>query len=217
VTGTRRVTFITAGHEVPVPLPYARGMSTDVRPHTRRDTLLVQLRELFLAEGFSSFGIGDLAERLRCSRTTLYSVAPSKEQLVVAVVRSFFHSAAERIEARVAAATDPRERLRIYLESVAAELQPVSERFFTDVAAFGPANDVYRANTLFAARRVQELVTEGVEAGALRPVHASFVGACVAQIMNAIQRGDVQTSTGLDAAEAYRHLADLILTSLSKD
>jgi len=27
----------------------------------------------------------------------------------------------------------------------------------------------------------------------------------------------VQASTGLDAAEAYRHLADLILTSLSKD
>jgi len=177
--------------------------------------MLVQLRELFLREGFSSFGIGDLAERLRCSRTTLYAVAPSKEQIVVAAVRSFFKNTAERIEARVAASDDPARRLVIYLEAVASELQPASARFFADVADFGPANDVYQENTRYAARRVQALVTEGVRAGALRPVHASFVGAVAAEIMGAIQRGTIQSSTGLDAAEAYRQLADLVMTGLT--
>ncbi|MFF5243749.1 TetR/AcrR family transcriptional regulator [Streptosporangium sp. NPDC000095] len=181
----------------------------------RREETLVQLRELFLSEGFSSFGIGDLAERLRCSRTTLYAVAPSKEQIVVAAVRSFFKHTAERIEARVAASDDPARRLVIYLEAVASELQPASARFFADVADFGPANDVYQENTRYAARRVQALVTEGVRAGALRPVHASFVGAVAAEIMGAIQRGTIQSSTGLDAAEAYRQLADLVMTGLT--
>ncbi|WP_214105208.1 TetR/AcrR family transcriptional regulator [Acrocarpospora catenulata] len=185
------------------------------KARARREDMLVQLRELFLTEGFASFNIGDLAERLRCSRTTLYAVAPSKEQIVVAAVRSFFKTAAERIEARVAASDDPASRLAIYLEAVASELQPASAVFFADVAAFGPANDVYQENTQYAARRVQTLVTEGVRAGALRPVHASFVGAAAAEVMGAIQRGTIQASTGLDAAEAYRQLADLVMTSLS--
>ncbi|WP_432974875.1 TetR/AcrR family transcriptional regulator [Dactylosporangium sp. CA-233914] len=182
----------------------------------RREEMLVQLRELFLAEGFASFGVGDLAERLRCSRTTLYAVAPSKEQIVVAAVRSFFRTAAERIEARVGASDDPARQLAIYMEAVAAELQPASAVFFADVAEFGPANEVYQENTQYAARRVQDLVTEGVKAGVLRPIHASFVGAAVAEVMSSIQRGAIQAATGLDAAQAYRHLADLVITSLTE-
>jgi len=187
------------------------------KTRARRDGLILRLQDLFLAEGFASFSVADLAERLRGSRTTLYAVAPSKEQIVVAVVRSFFRGAAERIEARVSATDDPRLRLEAYLDAVALEVQPASAEFFGDVAEFGPANDVYLENTRFAAERVQTLVREGVKAGALRPVHASFVGAAVAQVMNAIQRGGLQAATGLDSAEAYRHLADLVLTSLTYD
>jgi AcrR family transcriptional regulator len=184
---------------------------------TRRDEVLDQLRELFLDEGFASFGVGDLAGRLRCSRTSLYAVAPSKEQIVVAAVRSFFRTAAERIETQVAAAGDPARKLAVYLEAVAIELQRASATFFADLADFGPANEVYQENTRYAAGRVQSLVLQGVEAGLLRPVHASFVAAAVAELMASIQRGSIQAITGLDAAEAYRELADLVLISLAVD
>jgi AcrR family transcriptional regulator len=181
----------------------------------RREELLAGLRELFLREGFAGLGVGELAARLRCSRTTLYLVAPSKEQIVVATVRSYFKNAAERVEARVAACDEPGLRLATYLEAVASELQPASEAFYTDLAGFAPANEVYQANTGFAAQRVQQLVVEGVEAGALRPVNASFVGAAVAQVMSAIQTGEIEAATGLADAEAYRQLADLVLAGLA--
>lgn len=57
------------------------------------------------------------------------------------------------------------------------------------------------------SERVQTLVTEGVKAGAFRPVRASFVGAAVAQVMGAIQRGGIQAASGLDSAAAYRNPA----------
>lgn len=186
------------------------------RLSARRADLIARLQALFLAEGFAAFSIGDLTDRLRCSRTTLYTLAPSKEQLVLTVVRAYFRSAAEHIEARVAGTDDPREKLAVYLEAVASELQPASAEFFADLAEFGPGNDVYQENTRYAAHRAQSLVTDGVEAGALRPVNAPFVGAAVAQVMGAIQRGEIQAQTGLDAASAYRNLADLILNSLSR-
>lgn len=176
-----------------------------------RHQLLDELIELFLAEGFLELGIGDLAARLRCSRTTIYQVADSKEQVVLTAVRGFFRRAAERIEAQVAAEPDPGARLATYLTAVAAELAPASERFYADLQAYAPAAAIYEENTRLAARRVQDLVTAGVEAGSLRAADASFVGAAVAQVMTAIQGGRIAAASGLADAAAYRALADLVV------
>ncbi|WP_344973965.1 TetR/AcrR family transcriptional regulator [Streptosporangium fragile] len=191
----------------------ARPLSEKSR--ARREEMIGELLALFLAEGFAAFSLEELARRLRCSKSTLYLVASSKEQIVVTVVRAFFKGAAARIEARVAASENARERLADYLEAVAEELRPASPAFHADLAAFAPASEVYLDNTRVAARRVQDLVAAGVEAGELRPVDASFVGAAVGQVMAAIQRGEIGTATGLDDAEAYRRLADLVVSGLS--
>lgn len=180
------------------------------RSRRRRDELLEQLRGLFLAEGFLAFSLADLAERLRCSKTTLYLVAPTKEQIVVATVRSWLKGAAERVEATVAGSQEAADRLEAYMRAVSTELAPASPAFYADLAAFAPAGEVYRQNTRYAAARVQELVDDGVRDGSLRAVHAGFVGAAVAQVMAAIQGGDISAATGLDDAAAYEHLADLV-------
>lgn len=184
------------------------------RSQARRAELLDALRDLFLAEGFLSFGIGDLAGRLRCSRSTLYLVAPSKEQVIVAVVRWYFRAATTRIESRVSACPDLGERLAVYLDAVAEELQPASAQFYADLARFAPAGEVYAANTAHAARRVRELVAQGVAAGVTRPVDAQFVGLAVAQVMVAIQEGRVEQGAGVAAPEAYRRLSDLVRLGL---
>ena len=172
------------------------------------------LRDLFLAEGFLAFGVGDLAERLHCSRTTLYSVAPTKEQLVLHVVRAWFRDATREIEDRVAAVEDPVERIEAYLRAVARGLEPASARFHADLAAWAPAREIYRRNTELAGERIRALVAEGVEAGQLRAVDAVFVGAVVAQVMGAIQAGEIARATGLDDAAAYEHLAQLLIRGL---
>lgn len=178
---------------------------------SRRDQVLDELIDLFLAEGFVGFGIGDLAARLRCSRSTLYRVAPSKEQIVLAAVRSYFRRAALRVEAQVATEDTPADQLSAYFSAVATELEPATPRFHADLQAFPPANEVYGENTRYAARRVQSLVGAGVADGSLRPVDAPFVGAAVATVMTGIQSGAIGAATGLDDAEAYRALADLVL------
>lgn len=181
---------------------------------TRGEQLLEELIELYLAEGFLSFGMGDLAARLRCSRSSLYLVAPSKEQIVVTAVRGYFRRAAERIEERVEAEQDRGLRLQVYLAAVSDELAPASERFYADVAAYPPAQELYQANTRRAAQRVQDIVVAGVEAGALRPVNARFVGAAVAEVMAAIQGGRIEAAADLDDADAYRALSDLVFRAV---
>jgi AcrR family transcriptional regulator len=185
------------------------------RARARRDELLDRLVALVLAEGFADVTLDELARRLRCSKSTLYGIAASKEQLVVAAVKRFFQRATAAVEERVAGPADHREQISAYLLAVAEQLQPASAAFFTDVAAFAPAREIYERNTRSAAARVQQLVSAGVAAGTVRPVHASFVGAAVAQVMAAIHRGDITATTGLDDAAAYRELAALVIAGVA--
>ena len=180
-----------------------------------RGRILDQLVDLFLREGFARFTLQDLARRLRCSKSTLYLVATSKEQLVAAVVRRFFQRATQAVEGRLDAGADPATRLTAYLRAVAGELQNAGPAFFADVAGHPPARDIYETNTRHAARRVQQLVDEGVSAGRMRDLDAAFVGAAVEQVMTAIHRGDIATRTGLGDADAYRELARLVSAALA--
>lgn len=190
-------------------------MSTPVRRGAaRRDELFDALVELLLAEGFSHLTLDDLAARLHCSKRTLYALAGSKEQLVRAAVVHFFRGATERVEAAITTRADAAGRVGGYLRAVATELSPASARFFDDVAGFPPAAEVYERNTRAAARRVQELVVDGVAAGEFRDVHPGFVADVVTSVLVRIQQRKVAASTGLDDAEAYARLAELLLHGL---
>ncbi|SHL03072.1 transcriptional regulator, TetR family [Pseudonocardia thermophila] len=181
----------------------------------RQAQLFDQLVELFLTDGFASLTIDALAARLRCSKSTLYALAGTRDELVRAVVVHFFRRATERVEARLAEAEGPRARLVAYLEAVAEQLKPASAAFFDDVAASPAAREIYERNTAAAARRVEQLVAEGVESGAFRPVHVGFVGDLLSAEMVRIQRRQVARATGLDDSAAYAELAALVVDGLA--
>ena len=176
----------------------------------RRTELFDALVELFLSEGFAHLTLDEIAARLRCSKSTLYTLAGSKEQLVRAATVHFFRSATEFVEAQVLAESEPRERIAAYLSAVGTALDPASDQFMSDLDAFAPARAVYEQNTRIAARRVQELIAEGVAAGAFRDVHAAFAADLVATVMVRIQQRVVRENTGLDDADAYRELAAIL-------
>lgn len=184
------------------------------RRSPRKDALLDELVELFLREGFQKFTLAELASRLRCSKSTLYGVGHSKEQATVNVVVHFFKGATELVEQRVAKASTPSDRIVEYLRAAADALRPASPAFMADVAEQPAVSAVYEKNTRIAARRVGELIADGVEVGEFRRVHAAFVADTVAHTMRRIQTGEIARSTGLGAAEAYDELALLIISGI---
>lgn len=82
-------------------------------PGGRREELLRQAETIILTEGFTAVTMDELAQRLGCSKATLYSLASTKEQLVLAVTRAFFREATAEIEPAVQAEPDPRQRIRV--------------------------------------------------------------------------------------------------------
>ncbi|GAC68321.1 TetR/AcrR family transcriptional regulator [Gordonia soli] len=183
----------------------------------RRAALFDALVDLLLADGFAQLSVADIAARLRCSKTTLYRLADSKEQLVALTVTHFFRTATLAVEERVAAAGSARDRVISYLLAVGDALSPASEQFMSDLHAFTPTRELYELNTAAAARRVQELIADGVESGEFRDVHAAFAGDLAAAAMSRIQRREVAATTGLEDAEAYRQLATILTTGIARD
>jgi AcrR family transcriptional regulator len=191
------------------PKPTGRGAA-------RRSELFDELVDLLVTEGFAHLTLDDLAARLHCSKRTLYGLAGSKEQLVRTAVVHFFRRATAHVEGALAAEAEPAGRLAAYLGAVSAELAPASPRFFDDVAAFEPAAEVYDRNTRAAAQRIQQLIDEGMASGAFREVHVAFAADVISSVMVRIQRRQVAATTGLTDAQAYAHLAELLLHGLAR-
>ena len=184
---------------------------------TRRQTRLFDdLLTLFLQKGFSRLTLDDIASRLRCSKSTLYALAASKDELVRRVTVHFFKRATNAVETALARTDHPGERVAAYLTAVGEELAIASEVFMSDLNAFAPARDVYESNTAVAAKRVRELIEDGVDAGAFRAVNASFAADLIATMMVRIQQRGVATATGLSDAEAYTELATLLTYGLQR-
>lgn len=197
----------------------ATGGGGTARPTRRRTArqvdLLNRLVVLFADEGFASFTLDDLAERMRCSKTTLYALAGSKQELVVEVVKQYFRRSVPTVEAAVESADGPRARVVAYLTAVGDYLRPLSRDFMHDLANFEPAAAVYRRNTAAAADRIRELIAEGIATGAFRDVHAAFVAEMVAATMFEIQRGEMFSRLEMTDAEAYAELASLVVHALA--
>lgn len=181
----------------------------------RRARLLADLENLLLAEGFKRLTVDDIAQRLRCSKATLYSLAGSKEQLAVVITKQFFRTATAEIEEAIAAVTDPRVRISVYLAAIGSAMNRCSAAFYADMKRYRPTADIYRVNSAVAARRVQQFIADGIDAGALRDVNGLFVGQLIALAIDGVHSGALLDPTGLTAGQAYHEIADLLLHGLN--
>ncbi len=181
----------------------------------RRSQMLDRLEEIFLAEGFSHLTVDDICRRLRCSKSTLYTVADSREQIIQAVTRHFFAGATRTIEAEVAGETAAARRIVRYLDGVGQAMRRNSIDFYVDMVTYQPTADIYRVNSDAAARRVRQLIEEGVRAGEFRTADAALAAQAVALLIDGVQSGALLEGTGLTAGEAFSELGELLIHGLS--
>jgi AcrR family transcriptional regulator len=193
----------------------ARGTGGRTLSADRTNEILSQLEEIFLSSGFAHLTVDALADRLHCSKSTLYAVAQSRDEIVVAVVKHFFRNAARRIESKVEAISDPREKVASYLSGVGEEMSRVSAHCYSDMVSFEITRSIYDHNSRVAASRVHSMIQDGISSGAFRQLHAEFVGEAISVLIGGIQEGTLLQRTGLSSGEAYQELSGLVLGSLT--
>jgi AcrR family transcriptional regulator len=178
----------------------------------RQRQLLDDLQVLFLAEGFRHLTIGDLADRLRCSRRTLYGLAPSKEELVLIVVDRLFNRMGIEARTNAAACDDPGEAIAAYLDAGMSTLTAAQSSFTEDLESYLPTRHLYDRHLAIALAVLGSLVEDGVRAGVFREFHppliAEILDACVARIRDpaALNRAGVSNAQAIaEFSRLIRH------------
>src|SRR5918993_5699901 len=92
--------------------PVAAARTARLPRTARRKQLLAAAQEVFVAQGYHSAAMDDIAERAGVSKPVLYQHFPGKLELYLALLDVHCDAFVERIRAAMAATNDNRERVQ---------------------------------------------------------------------------------------------------------
>ena len=169
----------------------------------RRAELLNRLMLLIAERGFSKVSTSEIARMLGCSVATLYKLASSKEDLVLAAIARWAQVVFDDMELRSAVSATASQRARAYFLAGAEKLHPMSLAFYADIQRFEIVREAWR--TLVVDRyidRFVELVYAARDAGEIREVNIEFLGEMLRQIGFITRNDAVLSATGLTSEKA---------------
>lgn len=175
----------------------------------RQQELFHALRAQFLDIGFADFTIDSACKELHCSKSTMYALGRSRDEIIQKVVRDFFREITQHTEDSLAEHSNARDALEAYFAAIFDALQPASSHFMRDLAQESVAREIYATNTQAATQRILELLRRGVADGQFRPLPAEFVARLIETTMQQIQQG-VYADT-LPVAQTYKELGQLVM------
>ncbi|MEU6586904.1 TetR/AcrR family transcriptional regulator [Nocardia sp. NPDC046763] len=181
----------------------------------RRDGILQRLETIILAEGFATLTIDEIASRLQCSKSTLYAIASSREQLIIKTLDRIFRARGEKIDQQARLAGTPRDRIITYINGVRDEMATISRACYADMRAFEPADELYRRNAHASADHLRDFIDEGIADGSFRPANAEFLGLAVNLLLGAVLDGTFVERLQMSDTDAYVEITTLILHALS--
>lgn len=179
-------------------------------PMTGRQQQLFQaLRARFLNDGFADFTIDSACKELHCSKSTMYALGRSRDEIIQKVVKDFFREITQHTEAALAGHATAQAALEAYFAAIFDALQPASSQFMRDLASESVAREIYATNTQAATQRILELLRRGVRNNEFRPLPAEFVARLIETTMSQIQQGDY--ADALPIAQTYKELGELVI------
>jgi AcrR family transcriptional regulator len=124
----------------------------------------------FLASGFSTVTMDDLARELGMSKKTLYELFPSKTELLREASRYKCDNWQAEMETIARESSDFFERARRTFRFIAQHYSLLSHAYLTDLRRFAPEvwTDMQRFRRLRVRRMILDLLRQGVREGVLR-------------------------------------------------
>ena len=169
---------------------------------------------LILAEGFSRLNVSEIAARLRCSKRTLYELAPSKKTLVLKALDSFFSRIRYEADHLTDNNLDPEHQVYEYLQAGVRAAERMSQAAVADIHEWEPARTLWREHISLRVDGLCRIIDNGVKAGVFREVLPEFVAEIVFASINRLREPDFSDSTGLTISEAFHELYEMLLHSL---
>jgi AcrR family transcriptional regulator len=177
---------------------------------TRQEEVLDVVEAVFLRDGIRGVRVGGLAAEASCSRSTLYELAPSKEELLLLVLDRMTRRIMRRGAEAIDGAADPVDRVRAMLTSGALDFAALGPRFLEAVQEHAPSRRLFQRRIADGRRRLEALIEDAVRSGSFRRVDAAVVAEAIIAVV--IHFSDPRR-TRLTTTE-LGHLVDVFLDGL---
>jgi len=175
---------------------------------------LEALEALILAEGFSRLNVSEIVARLRCSKRTLYELAPSKKMLVLKALGNFFSRIRQEADHAIDNTLGPERQVYEYLQVGVRAAEQLSQAVVADIDEWEPARTLWQEHIKLRVDGMCPIIENGVKAGVFRKVPPAFVAEIVFASINRLREPDFSDSTGLTISEAFHELYEMLLHSL---
>jgi AcrR family transcriptional regulator len=177
----------------------------DRLPQSRRlRRLLSDLDTLMAREGFLHLSSDQIATRLRCSKASLYRLAPTLEDLFELAIRLRFARTSDASPLRRATAQNWTDRLFSNFEFVASERSKLSYQYMKDLYEFPHIAPLMALMGSRAEVEVREILQAGIEAGEFQPVNPYVAAHLLNMAISRINEPDFQVITGVASVEGLR-------------
>jgi AcrR family transcriptional regulator len=190
------------------------GPPADARRSPRQEQILDALEALVRREGFGALTVGELAARLKCSRSTLYALAPSKEQLFLIVEARLLQRVQSAARAAADQHSDPTARLQGYMEGALEVIRDIETPFLAEVQAHAPARQLVDEFQRTTIGDLGILLEEGIAAGVFQPVNVRLAAELLDAAAGRIQDPRVLGEAGLTAGQALGDVIHVITRGL---
>jgi AcrR family transcriptional regulator len=187
--------------------------AADSPPVLREEELLDALETIFLRDGFRDVTVDQLARELRCSKRTVYELAPSKEELFLRVFDRYLSRLRE--EGRKGAATAaPIDAFTPYLRPAIDAARKLSATLMRDMAAYAPANEMWERHRRERMTGLRKLVEHCVDEKIFRNANPYLVAEVFDASLRRICEPKFLSTSKLSYREALSELYGLLLHGL---
>lgn len=192
-------------------LPVARD---GLAPSRRAQEVFALIEQILLREGFAGLTVGEIAERIGCSKRTIYELAPSKRELVTRIVDAFFSDIRVAGTAAVATETDPARQVYVYLQAGVKAASRLSAQAVADIDQWKPTRQLWQTHVRLRVQGLRELLEAGIERGHFRDVNPAFVAEVVFAALDRLRQPDFYRNTRVSAVAAFQDYYRILLTGL---
>jgi len=179
----------------------------------RQREILDNVGTLF-ADGFSHLTMADIASHMNCSLRTLYTLASSREDLVLIVVDRNLWAIGREARASIVPDMLPLEAIRAYLKAANVAVASITEAFANDTAAIPAAQSVNAAHNHYLTAVTRALLNESVRRGDIPRCDTAAVSIVIAGLGREFARPDVISTLRSSPKKAADDMVDVILLGL---
>lgn len=176
--------------------------------------ILDQIEAIIVRDGFAKMTVDELASRLKCSKSTLYDLAPNKEELVLVVLDRRWRRTGHQLMGQLQNLDDPAARLEAYMTADIHHRQQSSVKFSEDLSRHPAANRLFTDHLRYSLALLQEIVQEGIDRGDFEPIPPRFVAEVVQAAGARCQDPQVLRAVGMNYEEATASLYRLVCSGL---